>query len=159
MKRMRWNVLLIGVLLLLGGLLLTLSGCGRAEALDTLYEGEGPTIITYDEANEMLEAGKTFFFYEGGRFDIKGESEISKMVDRVFKENDVHYFIINERQYPHDDRIYALFHFPHSEIGLVHEGEIHQGEQNIIAEGGKTREDIERDVDKDVRELLTLVDQ
>ncbi|WP_159563741.1 MULTISPECIES: hypothetical protein [unclassified Exiguobacterium] len=159
MKRMRWNVLLIGALLMLGGLLLTLSGCGRAEALDTLYEGEGPTVITYTEANEMLEAGKTFFFYEGDSFDIAGESKVSEMMDRVFKEKEVHYFVIDKEENPYNDQIYALFHSKYSEIGLVHDGEIYRGKQTLVAEGGKTREDIERDVDKDVQELLSLVDQ
>lgn len=159
MKRMRWNVLLIGVLLVLGGLLLTLSGCGRAEALDTLYEGEGPTIITYDEAYEMLDAGKTFFYYEGHSFDIEGESRVSEMMDRVFKKNDINYFIIERGKTRDINESYEMLAHPYNNISFVHDGQVYHGEQNFIAEGGKTREDIERDVDKDVRELLALVDQ
>lgn len=154
MKRKRFGVLLIASMLLVA----VASGCGRAEALDTLYEGEGPTVITYDEAYAMLEDGKTFFFYEGHRFDIAGESKISEMMDRVFKKNDVHYFIIDEDQKPYDDRIYELFHSKYSIIGFVHDGEVHLGEQDILAEGGKTREDIERDVDEEVGEFMKLIE-
>lgn len=157
MKRMRWNVLLIGALMVLGGLL-TLSGCGRAEALDTLYEGEGPTIITYDEAYEMLEAGKTFFYYEGHSFDMAGKSKESKTIDDVFKSHELHYFIIDTELYT-DDRVALERFYGRSTVGLAHEGEVTHGDQNFVAVNEMTQEDIRRGVDADVTRLLSLVEE
>lgn len=102
----------------------------------------------------MLETGKTFLYYRGDSFAIAGESEVSEMMERVFKKNDVNYFIIDWEQPLYSVHAFEVFRHKYNNIGLVHNGEIYHGEQGFVVEGMK-REDIELDI----RELLERVEQ